>query len=187
MTSPPAPDPAAPYTVGRLAAELGVTTRTLRFYEEAGIVTPARTGGSGSARAYTARDRARLVLALRGKRFGMSLAEIRDIVDMYDAEPGEAGQIRRLLASLETVRADLVARQDELLRTLDEVEDVTRRCQARLVELDPSTASPRSRRRVSPPTRAQGVRSGKVNVGAAAGPAPGSDHAPSPASGAKSR
>jgi len=174
------------YTVGQLAAELGVTTRTLRFYEEAGIVSPARTGG-GAARRYTPRDRARLVLAVRGKRFGMSLAEIREIVDMYDAEPGEAGQIRRLLASLETVRADLVARQDEILRTLDEVEDVTRRCQARLVELDPSAASPRSRRRVSPPTRAQGVRSGKVNVGAAAGPAPGSDHAPSPASGAKSR
>ena len=77
------------YTVGRLAAELGVTTRTLRFYEEAGIVTPARTG-SGAARSYDARDRARLVLALRGKRFGMSLAEIREIVDMYDAEPGES-------------------------------------------------------------------------------------------------
>jgi len=182
------PDPAAPssYTVGRLATELGVTTRTLRFYEEAGIVTPARTG-TGSARRYTARDRARLVLALRGKRFGMSLAEIREIVDMYDAEPGEAGQIRRLLDSLEAVRADLTARHDELARTLAEVDDVTRRCLARLDELAPATASPRSRSRTAPPTREQGVRSGRVMRGAAAGPAPGSDHAPSPASGAKSR
>lgn len=122
------------YSVGELAAELGVTTRTLRFYEEAGIVTPARTG-SGSARAYGARDRARLVLALRGKRFGMSLAEIREIVDMYDAEPGEAGQIRRLLESLAPVRADLQARRDELERTLAEVDDVARRCLARLDEL----------------------------------------------------
>jgi DNA-binding transcriptional MerR regulator len=126
---------ATTYTVGELAAELGVTTRTLRFYEEAGIVTPARTG-SGSARAYGARDRARLVLALRGKRFGMSLAEIREIVDMYDAEPGENGQIRRLLASLERVRDDLTARREELDRTLAEVDDVTRRCLARLEEIE---------------------------------------------------
>ena len=123
------------YTVGELASELGVTTRTLRFYEEAGIVTPARSG-SGSARAYGARDRARLVLALRGKRFGMSLAEIREIVDMYDAEPGESGQIRRLLASLERVRTDLSARREELDRTVAEVDDVTRRCLARLGEIE---------------------------------------------------
>ena len=185
MTSPE-PTAHSSYTVGRLAAELGVTTRTLRFYEEAGIVTPARIG-TGSARRYTARDRARLVLALRGKRFGMSLAEIREIVDMYDAEPGEAGQIRRLLDSLEAVRVDLTARQDELARTLAEVDDVTRRCLDRLDELAPAAASPRSRSRTAPPTREQGVRSGRVNRGAAAGPVPGSNHAPSPASGAKSR
>ena len=121
------------YTVGQLAEERGVTTRTLRFWEEAGIVSPART--SGSMRVYGARDRARLVLALRGKRFGMSLAEIREIVDMYDAEPGEDGQIRRLLASLEGVRSDLLSRREEITRTLDEVDDVTRRCQDRLAEL----------------------------------------------------
>lgn len=132
-TSASAPAPAR-WTVGRLAADLGVTTRTLRFYEEAGIVSPARTG-SGAARTYGPRDRARLVLALRGKRFGMSLAEIREIVDMYDAEPGELGQIRRLLESLERVRADLQARRAELDRTLAEVDDVTARCQARLDEL----------------------------------------------------
>ena len=121
------------YSVGQLADELGVSTRTLRFWEEAGIVSPART--SGSMRVYDARDRARLVLALRGKRFGMSLAEIREIVDMYDAEPGEEGQIRRLLASLEGVRTDLLSRREEITRTLDEVDDVTRRCHDRLSEL----------------------------------------------------
>ena len=121
------------YSVGQLAEELGVTTRTLRFWEEAGIVSPART--SGSMRVYDARDRARLVLALRGKRFGMSLAEIREIVDMYDAEPGEEGQIRRLLASLEGVRTDLLGRREEITRTLDEVDDVTRRCHDRLSQL----------------------------------------------------
>jgi len=176
------------YAVGELAAELGVTTRTLRFYEEAGIVTPGRTG-AGAARFYTSRDRARLVLALRGKRFGMSLAEIREIVDMYDAEPGEAGQIRRLLESLEVVRADLLARQSELARTLAEVDDVTRRCEARLDELATPAAAARSRRRTSPPTGATGSRSGRVADGAVArgGAAPTTGSPTSPASGAKSR
>ena len=104
-------------------------------------MTPARTG-SGASRSYTPRDRARLVLALRGKRFGMSLAEIREIVDMYDAEPGETGQIRRLLESLEKVRADLVVRQSELARTLAEVDDVSRRCHARLGEPRPLRRRP---------------------------------------------
>jgi DNA-binding transcriptional MerR regulator len=187
VTSPAGAETAT-YTVGRLAAELGVTTRTLRFYEEAGIVTPARTG-SGAARAYSARDRARLVLALRGKRFGMSLAEIREIVDMYDAEPGEAGQIRRLLESLETVRADLLARQSELARTLAEVDDVSARCHARLDELGTGATSPTSRPRTSPPTRERGARSGRVADGADArgGPAPTIGSPTSPASGAKSR
>jgi DNA-binding transcriptional MerR regulator len=174
------------YAVGELAAELGVTTRTLRFYEEAGIVTPGRTG-SGAARAYTARDRARLVLALRGKRFGMSLAEIREIVDMYDAEPGEAGQIRRLLDSLEAVRADLLARQSELARTLSEVDDVARRCRSRLDELTTPDTSATSRRRTPPPTGARGSRSGRVADGAVGGPASTTRSPTSPASGAKSR
>jgi DNA-binding transcriptional MerR regulator len=163
------------YTVGQLADELGVTTRTLRFYEEAGIVTPARTG-AGAARSYDARDRARLVLALRGKRFGMSLAEIREIVDMYDAEPGEAGQIQRLLASLEEVRTDLLARRAELTRTLREVDDVTRRCRARLDEIAAGTAAARpgpgpatptsrtSRRRESAPAPAAPRRSGRLGA-----------------------
>lgn len=163
------------YTVGQLAAELGVTTRTLRFYEEAGIVTPARTG-SGAARSYDARDRARLVLALRGKRFGMSLAEIREIVDMYDAEPGESGQIQRLLESLETVRADLLARRTELTRTLREVDDVTRRCEARLAELGART-SRTSRGRTSAPPPATGGRSGRLGAAAnASSPVTGAHH-----------
>lgn len=187
-SAPAGPPTRDSYTVGQLAAELGVTTRTLRFYEEAGIVTPARTG-SGSARVYTARDRARLVLALRGKRFGMSLAEIREIVDMYDAEPGEAGQIRRLLASLETLRADLLARQSELARTLAEVDDVSRRCASRLDELAAAPAAHAPRRRTSAPTPATGPRSGRVTAGAVArgGTARASTAPPSPASGAKSR
>src|SRR5450755_1218777 len=77
------------WSVGGLAAELGITTRTLRFYETEGLITPERRG---SYRIYRPRDHARMRLILRGKRFGMSLAEIREIVDMYD---GAASSERR--------------------------------------------------------------------------------------------
>jgi DNA-binding transcriptional MerR regulator len=121
------------WTVGALAEELGVTTRTLRFYEAQGLITPARRGG---ARSYDHRDRARMRLILRGRRFGMSLSEIREIVDMYDgASSSEMRQLHTLLGRLDSIAADLRARQDDLARTLDEVADVARRCRARLDEL----------------------------------------------------
>jgi DNA-binding transcriptional MerR regulator len=121
------------WSVRELADELGVTTRTLRFYEAEGLLAPLRVG---TARIYTARDRTRLVLILRGKRFGMSLPEIREIVDMYDdAGTGERGQLAALIARLDEIGADLRARRLDLTRTLAEVDDVVTRCKARLEEL----------------------------------------------------
>jgi len=121
------------WTVGELAEELGVTTRTLRFYEAEGLITPAR---SGSARIYDHRDRTRLRLILRGKRFGMSLSEIREIVDMYDgAASSERKQLEILLDRLGEIAADLRARQQDLARTLTEVTEVAAQCRGRLAEL----------------------------------------------------
>jgi DNA-binding transcriptional MerR regulator len=121
------------WTVGELADELGITTRTLRFYEAEGLVTPAR---SGSARIYDHRDRARIRLILRGKRFGMSLAEIREIVDMYDgAASSERRQLETLLARLDEITADLTARQRDLNRTMAEVGEVAQQCRDRLAQL----------------------------------------------------
>lgn len=129
----PAPAEAKTWTVGELADELGVTTRTLRFYEAEGLITPAR---AGSARVYDHRDRTRLRLILRGKRFGMSLSEIREIVDMYDgAASSERKQLEILLDRLGEISADLRARQQDLARTLAEVSDVAQQCRARLAEL----------------------------------------------------
>lgn len=123
------------WTVGELAEDLGVSTRTLRFYEAQGLVSPSRNGGG--ARVYDARDRTRLRLALRGKRFGMTLAEIREIVDMYDgAATSEQRQLSTLLARLEEIRADLRARQLDLRRTLAEVDAVAGRCRGRLGQLE---------------------------------------------------
>jgi DNA-binding transcriptional MerR regulator len=122
------------WTVGELAEELGVTTRTLRFYEAEGLISPQR---QGAARVYSVRDRTRLRLILRGKRFGMSLAEIAEIIDIYDgATSSERRQLRTLLDRLAAITGDLQARQEDLRRTLDEVADVTELCRTRLRELD---------------------------------------------------
>jgi DNA-binding transcriptional MerR regulator len=121
------------WTVGELATELGVTTRTLRFYEAEGLVTPERAGAN---RVYSQRDRARLRLILRGRRFGMTLDECREIVDMYDgAESSEQRQLQTLLTRLDEIAADLRARRADLSRTLGEVSDVAAQCRARLAEL----------------------------------------------------
>lgn len=119
--------------MGELAEELGVTTRTLRFYESEGLISPAR---AGTARIYDHRDRARLRLILRGKRFGMSLAEIAEIVDMYDgAASSERKQLEILLDRLGEIAADLRARQQDLARTLAEVTEVAGQCRDRLDQL----------------------------------------------------
>ncbi|MDQ6909793.1 MAG: MerR family DNA-binding transcriptional regulator [Actinomycetota bacterium] len=121
------------WTVRELADELAVSTRTLRFYEAEGLIRPRR---DGTARIYSARDRTRLRLILRGKRFGMSLTEIAEIVDMYDgARSGERRQLQRLLARLEDIAADLRERQRDLRRTLGEVNDVAAECRTRLADL----------------------------------------------------
>jgi DNA-binding transcriptional MerR regulator len=121
------------WTVGELAEELGITTRTLRFYEAEGLISPSR---AGTARVYDHRDRTRLRLILRGKRFGMSLSEIREIVGMYDgAASSERRQLQTLLARLGEISTDLRARERDLARTLREVDEVATRCRERLDQL----------------------------------------------------
>lgn len=121
------------WTVRELADDLGVTTRTLRFYEAEGLIAPERRGTS---RVYRARERTQLALILRGKRFGMSLPEIAEIVGMYDgAATSERRQLEILLGRLAEIGEDLRARQADLARTLAEVDDVARRCRDRLDDL----------------------------------------------------
>lgn len=120
------------YTISDLAAEFGLTPRTLRWYEDEGLLRPER---NGSHRVFTARDRTRLRLILRGKRLGFSLAEIREIVDMYDAAPGERGQLLTLLRRIEEHRTDLGARMHDLQRTLADLDEVEQRARHRLAEL----------------------------------------------------
>ncbi len=121
------------WTVRELADQLGVSTRTLRFYEAEGLISPQRRG---TARIYHSRDRARLKLILRGRRFGMTLAECREIIDLYDgAASSEQRQLNTLLARLADIERDLHQRRDDLTGIITEVESVTQLCQDRLSAL----------------------------------------------------
>ena len=117
------------WSIAELAAEYDVTLRTIRFYEDRGLLTPERRG---TVRVYHPRDRVRLGLILRGKRLGFSLDEIATIVDMYDAEPGEEGQLVYLLNQIGTRQAELEQRRKDIDETLRELAEVERRCQTDL-------------------------------------------------------
>jgi DNA-binding transcriptional MerR regulator len=111
------------HTVTQLARDLGITARTIRFYEDKGLIAPQR---AGNTRVYTARDRGRMILILRGKRLGFSLREIKEYLDLYDADQSQAGQIRALLAAVQK-RLDMLTEQRRALETtIDELEDIQR-------------------------------------------------------------
>lgn len=127
---PPHSQPEGPnWTIAELADEFGVTHRTIRFYEDRGLLSPERRG---TRRIYHPRDRVRLALVLRGKRLGFDLAEIARIVDMYDQEPGEEGQLRYLLAQIDRRRAELEQRRRDIEETLAELDAVELRCRTAL-------------------------------------------------------
>ncbi len=124
---------AGTWTITDLAREHGVTPRTIRFYEDRGLLAPQRRG---QQRIFHNRDRIRLRLILRGRRLGFSLDEIARIVDMYDAEPGEVGQLRYLLEQIAARRTELEQRRADIEETLAELAVVERRCREDLDHLD---------------------------------------------------
>ena len=121
-----APDDAnRQFTIGELATEFGVTTRTIRFYESKGLISPARRG---VARAYSRRDRARLKLILRGKNLGFSLEAIAAYLKLYDADPSQMAQTQMLLAGVEDAIEDLQTKRADLDRTLKELREIRAEC-----------------------------------------------------------
>jgi DNA-binding transcriptional MerR regulator len=130
--------PAETWSIAELAAEYDVTLRTIRFYEDRGLLTPERRG---TARVYHPRDRVRLALILRGKRLGFSLDEIAKIVDMYDAEPGEEGQLVYLLDQITHRRTELEQRRRDIEETLQDLAEVETRCHTDLKALRDQSAS----------------------------------------------
>ncbi len=113
------------WSIAEIAERFGVTHRTLRHYEEIGLISPERRG---TQRVFHRRDRTRLNLILRGRRLGFTLDEARRIVDMYDDRPGEAGQLRYLLSQITDRRADLERRRRDIEDSLAELDELERRC-----------------------------------------------------------
>lgn len=114
------------WSIAELAAEFDVTHRTIRHYEQLGLIAPERRG---TARIFHRRDRTRLALILRGKRIGFDLEEIRKIIDMYDELPGEAGQLTYLLDQIAARRRELEQRRQDIEDSLAELETLAQRCQ----------------------------------------------------------
>jgi DNA-binding transcriptional MerR regulator len=108
----------AEYSIGELAAEFDVTPRAIRFYEAEGLLAPRR---EGQRRIYTPRERTRLKLTLRGKRLGLSLSEIRSLIDMYEPGQDERPQLERFLAVLEAHKAALERQREDIAAQLEEI------------------------------------------------------------------
>jgi DNA-binding transcriptional MerR regulator len=117
------------YSIGDLAAEFGISTRAIRFYESKGLLSPERVG---SNRIYTKRDRARLILVLRGKRLGFSLEEIAEYLDLYDADPYQIAQTRLLLQKVETSMGELEGKKKDIDAALKDLGDIRALCIAQL-------------------------------------------------------
>ncbi|GAA2098475.1 MerR family DNA-binding transcriptional regulator [Microlunatus panaciterrae] len=120
------------WSIGELAAEFDTTLRTIRFYEDKGLISPERVG---TARVFHPRDRVRLQLILRGKRLGFSLDEIATIVDMYDSSPGERGQLEFLISDIRQRKAALEQKRQDLEEALAELDELELRCRQDLESL----------------------------------------------------
>ncbi|RLB67859.1 MAG: MerR family transcriptional regulator [Deltaproteobacteria bacterium] len=121
-------------TIGKMAAELGISTRTIRYYEEKGLIKARRS--EGGYRLYNRHDRRRLQLILRGKHFGMSLEQILDILGVADTEPHEAAQIRKALSYKKRIMTDLQERLANIQTMIHDVEQLGKKMEARLAELE---------------------------------------------------
>ncbi len=134
-------DPSAPasatssasttFTITELAQEFDLTSRAIRFYEDVGLLTPSRDGRN---RVYTQRDRTRIKLTLRGKRLGLSLQEIKQLVDMYESPADTAPQLQAFLAVLQQHRQQLAQQLEDIEITLAEITQHEERCHQLIAE-----------------------------------------------------
>ena len=125
------------YGIGDLAREFDVTTRTIRFYEDKGLIAPARRG---QRRVYSGRDRVRLKLIMRGKRLGFSLEEVREMIDLYDEDKTEVAQLRLFVKKIEERQDTLAQQRKDITATLDELDARKKHCLDLLEERKRSAA-----------------------------------------------
>jgi DNA-binding transcriptional MerR regulator len=126
------------YTITELATEFDVTARAIRFYEDVGLLTPQRAGRN---RVYSAGDRTRLKLTLRGKRLGLALSEIKQLVDLYDADNGSRQQLEAFIEVLAEHRRLLERQREDIEITLAEIDQHEQRCRALLAAGRPGAAA----------------------------------------------
>lgn len=127
------------YSIGELAREFDITTRSIRFYEDQGLLTPSR---QGQTRLYTNKDRVRLKLILRGKRLGFSLAETKRLFDLYDLENSSARQLQTIFELIDEKRASLHQQLEDIKVILVELGNLEERCRDELNELQNAEAQP---------------------------------------------
>lgn len=120
------------YSISELAKEFEITTRTIRFYEDKGMLKPKR---DGQKRLYSAADRTRLKLILRGKRIGLSLGESFDIIQLYKHSPDSSKQLKKVLQSIEIQKENLSKKKAALLAMEAEIEEVELKCRKALQSL----------------------------------------------------
>ncbi|WP_033138398.1 MULTISPECIES: MerR family transcriptional regulator [Aeromonas] len=113
------------YSISELAHEFDVTPRTIRYYEDEGLLTPQR---EGQTRIYSHRDKIRLKLTLRGKRLGFSLAEIRELFDMYDTDKSSKNQLNSMIQLIDAKRAALRQQLEDIQMVMAELEAAEQRC-----------------------------------------------------------
>jgi len=121
------------YSVTQLGVDLGVSARTIRFYEDKGLISPRRAGNN---RVYTLRDRGRMIVILRGKKLGFTLREIKEYLDLYDADPAHAKQLRLLLKAVHSRILQLEDQQVALNEALSELREVESQAHDALTVLD---------------------------------------------------
>jgi len=119
----------AEFSISELAREFDITPRAIRFYEDQGLLAPKR---DGQRRIYTPRDRTRLKLTLRGKRLGLTLSEIRELIDMYEPGRDERPQLERFLAVLEDHKASLLQQRDDIEAQLSELQTFEKKVRKQL-------------------------------------------------------
>src|SRR5712664_1295055 len=117
------------FSISDLAREFDITPRAIRFYEDQGLISPRR---EGQRRVYTPRDKIRLKLTLRGKRLGLSLSEIKELIDMYEPGRDERPQLERFLAVLESHKSSLLQQRADIEAQLAEIHTFEKRVRKRL-------------------------------------------------------
>jgi DNA-binding transcriptional MerR regulator len=123
------------YSISELATEFSVTPRAIRFYEDHGLLAPKRVGANGHQRVYSIRDRTRLKLTLRGKRLGLTLSQIAELINMYESSKDTEAQLTRFINVLDDHKATLEQQLEDLKLTLGEIQEQRAHCSHLLANL----------------------------------------------------